>query len=82
MLRAQIKSNLICTAAELCARVLHEVEWNLTCQQILRCRIRDGMLLPGPIFGDIRSFRPTQVMMDEIEALTAGFRCQVSCSNE
>ena len=75
--------NLFCITA-LCKGLwwMHEVEWNLTCQQILMCRIHDGMLPPGPIFGDIRSFRPTQEMMDEIEALTAGFPCQVSCSNE
>ena len=56
-------------------RCVGYVEKEPYCQELLRARIRDGLLDWAPIISDIRSadFRPMAGMVDVI---TAGFPCQ------
>ena len=56
-------------------RCVGYVEKEPYCQELLRARIRDGLLDWAPIISDIRSadFRPMAGMVD---AITAGFPCQ------
>ena len=56
-------------------RCVGYVEIEPYCQELLRARIRDGLLDWAPIISDIRSadFRP---MAGVVDAITAGFPCQ------
>lgn len=55
-------------------RLQTEVESEPYCAEILRLRMRDGLLHPGPVHGDVRTFDASKS-----EALGAfgGFPCQV-----
>ena len=55
-----------------------QVEWNTACQRVLASRISDGLLPPGEIHSDIRSFRPSAEIREQVECLTGGFPCQAS----
>lgn len=50
------------------------VEWNDYCQDVLRARIRDGLLEDAPIFGDVGSFDGT-AWRDKVDVVSGGFPC-------
>jgi len=56
-------------------RTICYVEWDDYCVEILRARMRDGLLDDAPIWGDIRTFdgRPWAGLVDIV---TGGFPCQ------
>jgi len=55
------------------------VEWEEDCRATLAARIRDGLLDPAPIFGDIREFIDlgyAEAYQGMVDVITAGFPCQ------
>ena len=55
------------------------VERDAYCQAVLEARIRDGLLDPAPIFGDIREFLRSgdcDRFAGRVDVVTAGFPCQ------
>ncbi len=59
-------------------RTIGYVEWDKYCQEVIRARIRDGILDDGPIFGDIRQFneRYAGLYTGKVDWLSGGFPCQ------
>jgi len=59
-------------------RTVGYVEWDKYCQEIIRARIRDGILDDAPIFGDIRQFneRFASKYAGRVHFISAGFPCQ------
>ena len=59
-------------------RTIGYVEWDKYCQEVLRARIRDGVIDDAPIFGDIRQFneRYASLYIDKVDWLSGGFPCQ------
>ncbi len=55
------------------------VEINDYCQEIIRQRIKDGILDEAPIFGDIKTFISegyADAYKGMVDAITGGFPCQ------
>jgi len=59
-------------------RTVGYVEWDKYCQEIIRAKIRDGILDDAPIFGDIRQFnkRFASKYAGRVHFISAGFPCQ------
>lgn len=59
------------------ARVVGSVEADRYCQRLLLARMADGLLDPGPLFGDIRAFdgRPWR---GSVDLICGGFPCFVA----
>lgn len=60
-------------------RAVGYVERDVYCQAVLEARIRDGLLDPAPIFGDIRAFLRdgwADRYRGLVDVVTAGFPCQ------
>jgi DNA (cytosine-5)-methyltransferase 1 len=60
-------------------RAVGYVEYNPYCQAVLQARIKDGILDPAPIFGDIREFVSSgaaECYRGVVDVVTAGFPCQ------
>jgi len=60
-------------------RTIGYVEFEKHCQKIIKQRIRDGLLDPGPIFGDIRKFISegyAEAYKGMVDVISAGFPCQ------
>ena len=55
-------------------RTVAYVEWEKYPQEILKARIRDGILSDAPVFSDISSFRGEQ-FRGVVDIITAGFPC-------
>lgn len=58
-----------------------EVERDPFCQQVLRCRMRDGLLSQGDIIEDVRGFTPPKHVASRATGLLAGFPCQATHLN-
>lgn len=59
-------------------RTVGYVEWDNYCQQIIKTRIKDGVLDDAPIFGDIRDFnrRYAGRYIGKVDFISGGFPCQ------
>lgn len=60
-------------------RAIGYVEFNKYCQQIIKQRIKDGLLENAPIYGDIRAFNSegyARSYKGMVDVITAGFPCQ------
>ena len=60
-------------------RAVGYVEYEAYCQAVLSARIRDGLLDPAPVFGDIRQFVSggwADRYRGMVDVVTAGFPCQ------
>jgi len=56
-------------------RTVAYVEWERYPQEIIKARIKDGLLDDAPIFADISSFRGEQ-FRGLVDIITGGFPCQ------
>jgi DNA (cytosine-5)-methyltransferase 1 len=55
------------------------VEWDDYCQRVIAARIRDGLLAPAPIFGDVRAFVSegyAAAYQGMVDVVSGGFPCQ------
>ena len=59
-------------------RTVGYVEWDTYCQEVIRARIKDGILDDAPIFNDIRVFneRFGNLYTGKVDWLSGGFPCQ------
>ncbi len=59
-------------------RTVGYVEWEAYCQEVIRARIKDGVLHDAPIFGDIREFndRYAESYVGKVDIISGGFPCQ------
>ena len=55
-------------------RTVCYVEWDKYCQQVLRQRMRDGVLDDAPIWSDLKTFDGTE-WRGVVDLITAGFPC-------
>lgn len=72
-------SGLLATKWMLGWRTIGYVEWDDYCQKVIAQRIKDGLLDPAPIFGDIRAFIGegyAERYRGMVDIITAGFPCQ------
>ena len=86
-------SDGVCGELKFCwQRVIAEVTWFLydflfkwfpkvekshECQEILECRMRDGMIPQGRLVSDVCGYTPDAETQSLATALTGGFPCQV-----
>lgn len=60
-------------------RCVGYVEWEKYCQKVIAARIRDRMLDPAPIYGDIREFNfqgYAEAYQGMVDVISGGFPCQ------
>ena len=53
-----------------------KVEQDRWCQQVLECRMSDGLLARCPIYDDVQTYHPVPGSADGV---LAGFPCQAAC---
>ena len=51
-------------------------EINEDAKQVLHARMKDGSILPGPIFPDVRNVAGAQLKEMNVKVLIGGFPCQ------
>lgn len=76
MLLHAVVSLSLCPNLDFCRG---QVERDTFCQEVLRSRIEDGVLDPGEIHGDIKTFVPSGAAL-AAEALIGGWPCQALTS--